>query len=74
MSDLDRLTTNEGLINALNRAGVYYARRHQLDAPTLGRIISALVAVEGEGGSLPDWVTSNAKPDPSQTGPLVDRI
>jgi len=73
MSDLDLLTTNEGVISALNRAGAIYARQHQLDVRTFGKTIAAIVAVEGEGGSLPAWAISDAALDPAQVGPVARR-
>ena len=71
MTQVDQLTTNEGVISALNRAGIIYARRHQLDVPTLAKTIMAIVAVEGEGHTLPSWALGDASPDPAEAGPIA---
>lgn len=74
MSELDRLTTDEGALHALARACVIYAQRHELDVRTLRRTVTAIVAVEAAPGTLPDWATGDAAPDPKQAGPLARRV
>ena len=70
MSDLQRLT-DEGAVNALKRSAAIYARRHDLDLPTLGRVVQAMVAVEAGDSVLPDWATGGAEPNPAQVGPMA---
>lgn len=71
MSDLDRLTTDEGLVSALNRSAVIYAQRHNLDVSTLSRTVSAILAVDALDAVLPAWATGAAAPDPKEAAPIA---
>lgn len=73
MSDLDRLTTDESVINALRRSASIYARRHNLDEHTFARVVQAIVAAEGVTESLPEWVSGGPVTASAQTGQIARR-
>lgn len=71
MSGLSIPTTDEGVVNALRRFAVIYARRHDLDLRTLSRMIRATIAVEAAEATLPPWAVTETEHDLAQIAPIA---